>query len=295
VVWRELRSRVPEEAYRLSSSVSRIEPDVDGVTVTTEDGTSERFDAVVGADGYRSVARGLVDPGSQPVYAGYAVWRGDLEMADPAVPGMVTACFQGGHGNFYPIVGVNGDARVNWVLYGPIPERYGFNDPQSLPPGSVPGELLEVLDRMAEENLPSYWAGIVRATTREQVSIQPLYDCFSGSYASGRVLLAGDAGTVVRPHTGGGAMKAMQDCLALQRVCEKFDSWEDVLSSYDDQRRPSCNALVELGQRLGRPMVTHSPAWESMEDTDFQAWYTATQAGSKNPYDVVASAGARVS
>lgn len=293
VVWRSLRSRVPDTGYRTSSSVTRIEPDADGVTVVTEHGAAERFDAVVGADGYRSLSRGLVDSGSRPVYAGYVVWRGDIDL--PALAesaGMITACFPGGHGNFYPIVSVTGQPRVNWVIYGSIPEPYRFSDPQSLPPGTVPDELLKVLWQTAEEHLPPYWAEIVQATPDEAVSIQPLYDCFSDSYTGGRVLLAGDAGTVARPHTGGGAMKAMQDCLALQRICEQPGSggWAEVLSAYDEQRRPACNALVELGRRLGRPLVTHSPAWDTMQEADFQAWYTATMAGASNPYDPVAEA-----
>jgi len=290
VVWRALRSRVPEGTYRLSSSVTRIEPDANGVLVATEDGWPERFDAVVGADGYRSLARGLVDAASQPVYAGYVVWRGNLQLDGLSAldeQGMVTACYPGGHAVFYPIVGVNGDARVNWVMYGPCQDRYGFSDPRSLPPGTVPTELLDTMERTVGEHLPPRLASIVRATGVDDVSIQPLYDCTSETYISGRMLLAGDAGTVVRPHTGGGAMKAMQDCLALQRACERFDSWTEVLSGYDEQRRPACNALVELGQRLGRPLVTHSPAWETMEADDFQAWYSATQAGARNPYDPV--------
>jgi 2-polyprenyl-6-methoxyphenol hydroxylase-like FAD-dependent oxidoreductase len=289
VVWRSLRSRVPQGAYRTSASVKRIEPDANGVMVSTEDGWAERFDAVVGADGYRSLARRIVDAQAEPSYAGYVVWRGDTELTELDEPGMITACYPGGHAIFYPMIAVNGDARVNWVVYGPIHERYGFNDPgtapRSLPPGTVPVELLDALERTVDEHLPPQLAAIVRKTSGQEVSIQPLYDCSSGSYVSGRVLLAGDAGTVARPHTGGGAMKAMQDCLALQRSCERLDNWTEVLSGYDEQRRPASNGLVELGKRLGRPLVTHSPAWETMQENDFQAWYAATQAGTRNPYD----------
>lgn len=287
VVWRALRSRVPEGAYRLSSSVARIEPDANGVLVATEDGWPERFDAVIGADGYRSLARGVVDASAQPEYAGYIVWRGNSVLEELDEPGMLTACYPGGHAIFYPMVGVNGEARMNWVLYEGVEDRYGFGDPRSLPPGTVPADLLYALEQTAKEHLPPRLADVIQGTAIEEISIQPLYDCSSETYVSGRMLLAGDAGTVVRPHTGGGAMKAMQDCLALQRACENFDNWTQVLSGYDEQRRPACNALVELGKRLGRPLVTHSPAWEDMESDDFQAWYTATAAGTRNPYDPV--------
>lgn len=286
VVWRELRARVPQGSYRLSASVSSIEPDADGVVLTTEEGTAERFDAVIGADGYKSLARGIVDAGAQPNYVGYVAVRGDVALPELDEPAMTTVVFPGGHGIFYPMAVADGPPRLNWLLYTALPGSDRFSDPTSLPPGSVPGELVESFGRLAGEHLPPFWAEVVRSTPPWQVSIQPLYDCTSEAYALGNVMLAGDAGAVVRPHTGGGAMKAMHDCLALQRICDKFNGWGDVLSAYDEQRRPASNALVEWGQRLGRPMVTHSLPWNAMREADFQEFYSAAQAGRATPYDV---------
>jgi 2-polyprenyl-6-methoxyphenol hydroxylase-like FAD-dependent oxidoreductase len=48
-----------------------------GASVACADGTVHRADIVVGADGYRSLVRGLVEPNGQgPRYAGYVGWRG---------------------------------------------------------------------------------------------------------------------------------------------------------------------------------------------------------------------------
>lgn len=56
-LWRELRRRVPDSvAFRAGVAVTEVRPGGEGAEVDTADGT-ERFDLVVGADGYRSVVR----------------------------------------------------------------------------------------------------------------------------------------------------------------------------------------------------------------------------------------------
>ncbi|NGO73338.1 monooxygenase, partial [Streptomyces sp. SB3404] len=66
-LWSELRRRVPDEVdYRTGASVTAVEEDADGVTLALADGGRERFDVVIGADGYRSVVRDTMFPGLQP-------------------------------------------------------------------------------------------------------------------------------------------------------------------------------------------------------------------------------------
>ena len=56
-----------------------------GVTAIFADGTRERGDMLIGADGGRSTVREQFLPGEQPVYAGYVAWRAMLdERRDPA-------------------------------------------------------------------------------------------------------------------------------------------------------------------------------------------------------------------
>ncbi len=43
------------------------------------------FDLVVCADGYRSMGRGLIDPGATPCYRGMVSWRGLLRESDIGV------------------------------------------------------------------------------------------------------------------------------------------------------------------------------------------------------------------
>lgn len=225
VLWRTLRARVPDETYREGMVVGGLEADGDGATIAFGDGSKERFDLVVGADGYRSMVRGLVHPGSRPAYAGYMAWRGNGEesrlpdLGPLEVEGsFVTVCFPGGHGIFLLIPGFDcradrGHRRMNWVIYSAAPEGTCFDDPASVPPGSVSDDLTAFLDHLLDEHFPPYWAEVVRLTDAKFLSVQPIYDEAISTYVSGRVLLIGDAGTITRPHTASGATKALQDAL----------------------------------------------------------------------------------
>ena len=81
-VFRSLRDPMPDESYRLGKSLVRVEQDADGVTAIFADGTRERGDLLIGADGGRSTVRELFLPDQQPEYAGYVAWRAMLDERD---------------------------------------------------------------------------------------------------------------------------------------------------------------------------------------------------------------------
>src|ERR1700746_3372737 len=65
VLFRNLRSRVDRYpvTYREGATVDDFLPDESGVMLQTSAGTKERFDLLVGADGYRSAVRSRLHPG----------------------------------------------------------------------------------------------------------------------------------------------------------------------------------------------------------------------------------------
>ena len=114
----------------------RIEQDADGVTAIFTDGTRERGDILVGADGGRSTVRELFLPDEKPEYAGYVAWRAMLDERE--VPRAIhaeiferyTYCLPPGELFLgYPVPGRNnetepGKRAYNIVWYRPTtPER----------------------------------------------------------------------------------------------------------------------------------------------------------------------------
>ena len=289
VLWHTLRGKVADSVYRHSLAVTAVRSRPDGAVIVSDEG-EDAVDIVVGADGYRSLTRTLVAPQSTAAYAGYAFWRGDIPadqmpgpVPDELANALVTVGFSGGHAVFYLIPNLAGDGlRLNWGVYHQMPDL--FDDPTSLPPGSLDDDLLTALDRVAAE-LPPYWRAVIATTGGECLTLQPIYDIYSAGYTRDRMLLAGDAGTLARPHTGIGALKAVQDACALELACRDHDTWPRALAAYDQQRRNVGNGLVELGQRVGRALVTHTPRWAAMTPADYEEWVSATLAGRHHPYE----------
>jgi 2-polyprenyl-6-methoxyphenol hydroxylase-like FAD-dependent oxidoreductase len=292
VLWRTLRAGVPDEAYREGAGVSGVEADADGAALLFDDGRRERFDTLVGADGYRSRVRTAVNPGVHASFAGYVLWRGNYEESrlphaprpDAIEARFVTVGFPGGHGIFFLMPEFDrgcepGHRRVNWAVYTGLPDGMVFDDPSSFAPGSLTPELIGFFERVLARHFPPYWADVIRRTGPEAMSLQPIYDVALPTYTSPRLVLVGDASTITRPHTASGATKALQDALALERHCLEHETWEAALEAYDADRCPVGNDLVQAGRRIGRAQVEETPDWASLTATQLEAWLQATVSG----------------
>lgn len=291
VLWRNLRSLVPDVSYRKGQTVRALHPEADEVRVVLDDGSVEWFDALIGADGYRSAVRGIARPDVEPVYVGYVLWRGNFAerlMPDRAAAAVLddavaTICFRGGHAMIYLIPGHEGTTsrgarRVNWAVYGSPPSTIDLRHPVSFPPGQIPAALV---DRLAEivAGLPPVWADVVRAGGPEVMSVQPIYDHECSSFVSGRVLLVGDAATLARPHSASGAVKAIGEALALERLEAVHDSWPELLAALDSDRCLVARELVETSRLLGRGLVEHTPDWAAMSTQQAEQFITGLIAG----------------
>ncbi|HEV8628554.1 MAG TPA: monooxygenase [Acidimicrobiia bacterium] len=291
VLWRGLRSLVPAAAYRKGSVVA-CQPEPDEVTVILDDGSTERFDVLVGADGYRSSVRRAVRPDVRPAYAGYVLWRGNYDehrLANPAVAaildqGFVTVCFPGGHAIIYLIPGRNGrtgpgERRIIWALYGSPPPGMDFTEPLSIPPGDVPRALADRLEEILDRHLPSAWTDLVRTGGPDVLSVQPIYDHAVPAFVTGRVVLVGDAATLSRPHTAGGVTKAMQEALAFEAAGSTHGSWPQLLAAFDAARCPVATEIVEASRLLGHGLVEHTPDWTAMSEQQAEQFIAGTIAG----------------
>jgi 2-polyprenyl-6-methoxyphenol hydroxylase-like FAD-dependent oxidoreductase len=296
VLWRSLRAVVPDDRYHGGAALAALRADANGATATFADGSSRRFDVLVGADGYRSLVHGRLSTRARADYAGYVAWRGAYPEARLAQRALIDrgdaerawfmVAFDGGHAPIYMIPGSDGGAdpghrRVNWLVYAP-PPGIDFTEPTSIPPGEVSAQLYRFLDGLLATAFPADVQAVIRASSLNEVSIQPIYDRRVASYVNDRVLVAGDAGAVSRPHTGSGATKALQDALCLERLGREHGVWADLLAAYDVERTAAGDALVALGRRIGRDQVERTPPWATLTSGDFDTWTRVTLAGERH-------------
>ena len=69
---------------RMGATVDRLDDRGNGVDAVFSDGSSGRYDMVVGCDGIRSRVRALAFPGIEPEFAGFCNWRMILPCPDAA-------------------------------------------------------------------------------------------------------------------------------------------------------------------------------------------------------------------
>lgn len=296
LLWRHLRQSADAATFREGIRIETIEPDEDRVRLTTADGATEDFDILVGADGYKSQVRELMNPGASPTYADYVVWRGsypDSRVGDRTLidrmttaEGFPTVVFDEGIGSIHQLPGSDGRTepgarRVNFAVYAKSDPRYDYSDPTSIPPGAIGAEQYGEFEAMLERCFPEDVATLIRNCTREETSIQPIYDLTVDRYAQGRMMVIGDGGAVTRPHTASGATKAMMDALLLEKIAAEMADWDEVLRAYDEERTEASNKIVELSRRLGEGQVLDPPDWSRMAAEDFPAWIESMMDGQR--------------
>src|ERR1043166_3522909 len=158
-----LKAALAQAHYHAGKELSRVEQNEMGVTAHFTDGSAERGDLLVGADGIRSTVRQQFLGDVAPLYAGYTAWRGLI--AERAFsPALHAALFD----DFafclpdneqmlgYPVAGPDNDLRVgqrryNFVWYRPASEtrdlprlltdETGRTHVLSIPPPLIAGEV----------------------------------------------------------------------------------------------------------------------------------------------------------
>jgi 2,6-dihydroxypyridine 3-monooxygenase len=293
IVYRHLRSRIPDALYHQGQEVTAVsDPEDAPVSVHFADGHTAQFDLVVCADGPQSVGRRRLFPTQSLQYVGYILWRGLAEeqaVANiPRFEGRVTwAVSDTGYCLLYLVpsrteeVAV-GKRQVNWVLYenvtdtalpGVLTDAHGVVHPTSLPPGAASAAQVAYIHHRACHQFPGYVADVVCATPSP--FIQAVFDLSLPHYRQGRLCLIGDASTLCRPHAASGAVKALTNAIALADALTAPGTLDDALGAWDAAQSAEGRRLVTLGQVMGRALVQHVPAWQQMDAAAMEHWWTA--------------------
>ncbi|MBF9020898.1 FAD-dependent oxidoreductase [Rhodobacterales bacterium HKCCA1058] len=278
MIYSLLHARLPRELYFTDTSVLNWENVAGKVNVHLSDGSVQQFDALIGADGYRSAVRSKFVERPAPAYSGYVVWRAVVEET-LIEPNLRDAFFDDfsffipnrGQVIGYPIPGFHnetnkGSRRYNIVWYKPtshdelvdlLTDESGKVHEISIPPPLVRREVVDCALMAAEVDLPWMFSEAFKCAASPFLA--PIYDYVSPRFCCGNVCLLGDAAALIRPHVGMGVTKAAEDALCLSSCLRANRTIEEALEAYDAARRPIALMINARSQRLGSFVQREDP------------------------------------
>ena len=295
-LYQGLRRRVPDDRYRSGAAVERIEATPHGTTLHLLPGGSLDFNLVVCADGYRSLGRGLIDPGAAPAYRGMVLWRGLLPERDIRVDALdgcdlLRPVYQGGHGIAYYVPGPGqgteqGKRLLMWGYYLQVPESalasVLVDDQERQQSGSVPFGKVHPEVRAA---LESRLAGLLPLSLFELVqqsgnsSVQAIYSYMAPSYAHDRLCLVGDAGAVFPPFAGSGVLRAVGNAISLTDALADASTVDDALRQWSEAQLQAAAQVIPNTEGIERGYVFGMPDLTTMSTTATNDWMSATYPG----------------
>ena len=228
---------------RYGTTVRSVSQDADGVDVTFSDGTTSRYDLVVGADGVRSHVRSLLGIELDTRPTGMGIWR-----VFTSRPASVTrtdlyyrgACYIAG---YCPTA----DDSLYAYLVEDVQDRSGLTAGQRL---EVMRELAshyhgpwdDIRDRMTDPDTINY-------TRFEAHLLQPPWN-------RGRVVLIGDAVHTCPPTVAQGAAMALEDAVVLADVLLAVDVLDQrAFDAYTARRYDRAKTVVDASVQLGQWML----------------------------------------
>jgi 2-polyprenyl-6-methoxyphenol hydroxylase-like FAD-dependent oxidoreductase len=242
-------------------------------TVEFTDGTTDTADVVIAADGIGSLSRRLLLPGIGPEYAGYVAWRGMVNEGDLSPATVDAFCdtlssFQGERTTIllYEVPGEDGSLekgrrRINWVWYENMPagprlsalmtDAAGYEHRTTVARNKMTTDTRTYMENLAAEELTAPFAEVVLRTP--EPFLQKIEDLTIPRLVFGRVVLIGDAASLVRPHIGSGTAKAVDDAIHLATaLSEPCDEDLGCLAAWEHTRLNDHYGLADYAKAIAR-------------------------------------------
>lgn len=187
---------------RLGVTFDTLHDDGDGVGVAFTDGTSGRYDLVIGADGNYSAVRKALWPEKKPQFTGQGVWRYNVPRPAGLDWSDIYIGKSGGKAGYCPLT--ESDMYIFAVFEEPGNPRF------------VPETLADEMKKRLEGYGGILGEAAKHVTDPELVVYRPLEACIMPApWYQGRVVLIGDAAHSATPHLGQGAAMAIEDAVVL--------------------------------------------------------------------------------
>jgi 2-polyprenyl-6-methoxyphenol hydroxylase-like FAD-dependent oxidoreductase len=235
-----LSRRVREAGIDVSLGVAPVgfAQHASSVDVGLSDGSGERFDLVVAADGiYSKTRKTLLPDAPAPQFTGQGCWR---IVADRPESVDCTEMYLGG-----PVkLGLNPVSRdrIYAFILEHVPENPRYEESEMLPHVA---KLLEPFGGHIET---------IRASLgpRSLVNYRPLEWLLQDKpWHRGRIVFIGDAAHATTPHMASGAGLAAEDGIVLAQEIAKTDDVAEALEAFAERRFERARIVVENSVRVG--------------------------------------------
>ena len=230
---------------RLGVTVQSMNDDGAGVSVQFNDGSTGRYDLVIGADGVNSTTRRVLFPQAPlPQFTGQGVWRYNF----PRHPDVTNlTAYEGPTGvGFCPL--------SDDVMYMYITTREPGN------PFYARENLAETMRGKLVNVSPFVAQFRDQITNNDAVVYRPLEWLFlEGDWHVGNVVLIGDAAHATTPHLGQGAGMAIEDGIVLAEELTRAETPEQAFKAMHARRFERCKYIVERSRLIGEGQIGQGP------------------------------------
>ncbi|TAL77135.1 MAG: salicylate hydroxylase [Burkholderiaceae bacterium] len=238
-----LEAAVPSEYVRLGKRTIQVRDDGDGVTVQFEDGSHEKVDVLIGADGIHSTVRTAMLGKEQPQFTGVVAYRAVVPVEKlGGLPNM---------DNFTKWWGPNPDVQIvsfplsrgkDLFIFATTPQG-GWELESWTAPGDV-GELREIYKDFHPEA-----RALLAACDSVLKSALYIRDPLP-TWHKGRMVLLGDACHPMMPFMAQGAGQAIEDAVVLARCLTdpRLADEPSAFKVYQDARL-NRTSRIQIGSR----------------------------------------------
>ncbi|SFQ69716.1 2-polyprenyl-6-methoxyphenol hydroxylase [Amycolatopsis arida] len=230
---------------RFGTTCAVLAQDGDGVDVTFADGTTGRYDLVVGADGVRSRTRHQLGIQLETRRTGMGIWR-----AFTPRPPSVTRTDLYYHGPCY-IAGYcpTGEDSLYAYLVEDVRDRGTLS----------PDEALKAMRELAEA-YHGPWDDVRDNLTDSSAINYTWFEAhvLDAPWNRGRVVLIGDAAHTCPPTLAQGAAQALEDAAVLaELVLAAGDVSGELWAEFTERRFARARTVVEASVQLGQWLLDH--------------------------------------
>jgi 2-polyprenyl-6-methoxyphenol hydroxylase-like FAD-dependent oxidoreductase len=230
---------------RIGLGVAGFAQDEDGVDVTLSDGSTGRYDLLVGADGLHSLVRKAMGIDTEPRLTGMTIWRAFVRRPTEVVH---TELYYGGPCYIAGYCPTSEDSMYAYVVEdttdrGPLDDAAAADVMRDLAQG-YGGPWVQVRSELDANSRVNY--------TRFTEHVVP------APWNRGRVVVIGDAAHTCPPTLAQGAAQGLEDALVLAERLIAHDKLEQSLwDEFHERRVERATKVVNASVQMGIWMLNH--------------------------------------